>query len=366
MYAAMERWERWEVSRGVWEDIPTISRLRTATLFAGVLAYTLLVAQLWFAAAQSSSDREYLQPFSIPFTVDQPPILFRASSPRLAVPSRWSAEDVSLLTSSGVLDKVDVDIARLASVSETAFGVYPLLTVLSQHYSKALLVYISQLAVPLDPTTFADMATSLFEPDHRQFLPYMFTTMRVQGSFRIGLRNAALHYALYTGGLAEDPPHDLIAGTRIGYTAGAHGFTFGVDYLYGQRTVSLDMVQSYIAIGELPLGGRAIGALALQLLHDLGRVLGEGQMPPGAVKSEAQPLAVYAKPALHINRHWTIFYRYDRVHLGQGLPNLTEHAMGLKFTSVTSVQLRMEVMLQHIAEAPVRPMGLRIAGLVRF
>jgi hypothetical protein len=346
-----------QTTQAVCEGMTTISRPQTAALFAGVLVYMLFVALRWCATSQGYGDGAYLQPFSSQSTAAQLSTFMGSFSPRLAVLHTWRDEDVSLLALSDVLDEADWDMAYRtdAGMYETTASVFPLLPMLSQRSSNASLLHISRVAVLSDPTMLAGIATFLADPDQSPFLPSLLTLIQVQGSFRVGGQHATLHYALYTRVFAEEPSHDLIAGARISYTSGTQGFTLSVAYLYGQRAMS-----------ELWLARSTLGVLTLQRLRDQGRMLGERLLPQGAATIAEWSLAVHAKPALHLSRQWTLFYCYDRFQPGQGLPKLTEHGIGLKFAPVASVQLRLEVMLQHVAEVSMHPLGGRIAGLIRF
>ena len=79
-------------------------------------------------------------------------------------------------------------------------------------------------------------------------------------------------------------------------------------------------------------------------------------------KVSLPPLAIHAKPALHINQQWTVFYRFNRLHSSSGIAKMPGHAIGLKFRPLPSITLHAEFIMKHVAT----PGGFWVAGTVRF
>jgi hypothetical protein len=89
-------------------------------------------------------------------------------------------------------------------------------------------------ATPSDAATGA--APLPMDFSRPSLLPRLLTVAEVHGTVVLPARDRhALHYAVYTGVLAEDTPDNLMIGAQVRYTFGISEGTFGIDYLYSQR-----------------------------------------------------------------------------------------------------------------------------------
>jgi hypothetical protein len=285
-------------------------------------------------------------------------------------PEARDPEEFPFLTAAGVLAEPTLDIADAAdvSLSVATLGALSLLAAVNYRFSDAFQLRLSRFSTPADFTPLAPFSLALTRP---QVLSRLLTVAQVHGSLGLGASgNGVLRYALYAGVFAEETPRDLIAGAHIGYTVGTTGFTLGIGYLYGPHAVGLDIFGRLDAAGTADWPGGGVRVFGMHLLADKDKLRIENQLLYGVVygiaTSEQKPLAVQAKPTLHINRHWTVFYRFDHLRLGQGLPKLTEHAVGVKFHPVAHVHLHAEFMVERVDDPAVDAGGFRLSGTIRF
>ena len=175
----------------------------------------------------------------------------------------------------------------------------------------------------------------------------------------------ALHYALYAKVLAEDTPDHLLVGARLGYTSERGGFTIGIDYLYSELAGSLDLQDWAMAVRARRLfNGEGRDFLLALLVEQHQLPVGHLRLP-ATLTSNASALAMHAKPVLHLNRQWTIFYRFDRLS-GPGLPKVTDHVFGVRFLPRRNVYLRAEFIMSYYDHASIDAEGLRLSVTVRF
>jgi hypothetical protein len=340
-----------------------------AVLYRSIIACLLLLAEVWSATPHGYSETGY------PMVLSRVSAAGQDLTPDSVPATQFSlllgtglGEEVSLLPVSGVLSEADWELfnpAR-AGVSALVLRLLPLSAWRHYYYSDALQFHVSQFPIAADLTTIGDASALLFASARAELLPRLLTVVEIQGAFRLGGKDSTLHYALYAGTLAEGTPDDLIAGVRIGYTAGTKGFTVGVNYSYDQSAVRLEVLRSVLAPGELHWSGNDIGTFGIQLLRDRNGSLMKNQLPRGVPQNDDKLLRIHAKPALQLNQQWTVFYRIDLFHLGQGLPKSTEQGLGLKFLPTASINLRAEFTLKNFDNPSIKAGGLRFSGTIRF
>jgi hypothetical protein len=294
---------------------------------------------VWTTAAQEHST------LSPPPTFDQPPIQSQYSpAPFIFLLETWGDEIVPLVSDSDGLYEAGLVPAGLANfnIYTAPFDTFTPLAWINYHLSDALQFHLSQFAMPFDLSTNADVPTLLSAHNAGNLPPRSLTVLQMHGKFSLGAKDAdTLQYAFYAGMLTGENPYDFIAGVRLGYMAGASGFTIGIDYLYGRYATAGNIFGSLHALGDIQLPGNT---------GISGRAL----------------LAIHAKPAVHINRQWTVFYRFDRLHPRLGMSKMVEHAIGLKFRPLTHITLHAEFIMKQIEAPSLDVGGFRFAGTFRF
>jgi hypothetical protein len=149
--------------------------------------------------------------------------------------------------------------------------------------------------------------------------------------------------------------------------AGTRGFTIGIDYLYGHYATSSGILSGFYAMGDTLLPGSNGGVFGPALLYEKSELL---LIQPffrrSVVEGEPPPLVIHAKPALHINRQWTVFYRFDRLHPRLGPSSMVEHAVGLKFRPQPHIAIQAEFVMKRIDAPSLDVGGFRIGGTLRF
>jgi hypothetical protein len=182
----------------------------------------------------------------------------------------------------------------------------------------------------------------------------------------------ALHYTLYAGVLAEDTPDQLLVGARLGYTSERGGFTIGIAYLYSELSGSPDLQDRLMAARARGLfHGEGRDVLLTLLVEQQKLPISSRLLLPATLTSNATPLAVHAKPVLHLNRQWTIYYRFDRLSFGAGLPKVTDHVLGVRFLPRRNIYLRAEFTMSYYDHASIdtddtEGLRLSLSATVRF
>jgi hypothetical protein len=335
--------------------------LRTSGRFFGLVLYFLCLAGVWSTAAQDHSA------LSTSPTFDQSPIQSRFPPVRFALlVETWQDEDVILVPDASGLYEVSLAPTGLANLNvyrETLYTFTPLAWI-NYRYSNALQFHLSQFVMPLHLSAIEDVPTLLFAHKAENLPPRWLTVLQVHGRFSLGAQDYdTLHYTLYAGMLSAENPHDLVAGVRLGYMAGTSGFTIGIDYLYGHYAISSDIFRSFYAVGSTQLPGSNVGVFGRPLLYEKDELFLVYQtFLHSAVEGGPPPLAIHAKPALHINQQWTVFYRFNRLHSRSGIAKMPGRAIGLKFQPIPSITLHAEFIMKHVAA----PGGFWVAGTVHF
>ena len=280
----------------------------------------------------------------------------------------WDRDDAPFLLPPDFLSGGPLDLPDPASreVYATAFGALPLLAWVNYYAHEALQWHLSQFVLPFD-FLLTETPVSLSVPLSRdQLLSRQLTVVQLYGtSGRRTRPGEALHYALSAKVLAEDTPDHLLVGARLGYTSERGGFTIGIDYLYSELAGSLDLQDWAMAVRARRLfNGEGRDFLLALLVEQHQLPVGHLRLP-ATLTSNASALAVHAKPVLHLNRQWTIFYRFDRLS-GPGLPKVTDHVFGVRFLPRRNVYLRAEFIMSYYDHASIDTEGLRLSVTVRF
>jgi hypothetical protein len=299
----------------------------------------------------------------------QPPIPFSIVYRRFIIyPAAHDETDFLVFTTSGVLYRPEQDITDPTAVdmSGMTLSLLPLLAWANYRSSAALQFHVSRFGAPTEALPFPPVSPLTHEITRTQLLFQPLTVVRVHGALAFGIRtHGVLQYALYAGVFAEETPHNLIAGASIGYAVGTTGFTLGIGYLYGSQAVGRDIFGHRYTDGVGARPGRDL-SVWLYPLANQDRLQIENQVWYGVVTSEPTPLAVRIRSVLYINPYWTVYHRYDRLFLGQGLPKITEHIIGVRFLPGANVSLQAEVMMGGIDDAIGDAGGVRLAGTIYF
>jgi hypothetical protein len=333
---------------------------RAAGLFFGLVLSLLCLPGVWTTAAQEHSTL-----LSSPM-VNQPPVQQQYSPARfLLLLATWDDEEDPLVSDSDSLYA-----ARLAHfhVYTAAFDTFTPLAWINYSLSNALQFHLSQFVLPFDLSINAGVPTPLSAHTAENLPPSVLTILQVHGKFSLGTDDAGtLHYAFYAGLLTAENPYEFIAGARLGYMAGTRGFTIGIDYLYGRYATTSDIFGSFHAMADTQLPGSNVGIFGQALLYERSELfLIQQGFLRGMVDDGHLSLAIRAKPAVHISRQWTIFYRFDRLHPRLGMSKMVEHAIGLKFRPLTHITLQAEFIMKQIEAPSLDVGGGRFAGTFRF
>jgi hypothetical protein len=280
--------------------------------------------------------------------------------------------DFPFVITAGVLDRLELDMAESTDIglSTVTLGVWPRLAWANYGINDALQFRVDRFG------TLSDFMFPPAVPPLLPALPYAqlwsqaLTVAQVHGALALETaHDGQLRYALYAGTFAAEPRQNLVAGASIGYTSGTTGFVLGIGYLYGPHAVGLGVFGDPFAGATGYVPGRDFGVLGMYRLADQDRRLIENQLLHGLTSGDNTPLAVRAKSVFYINHQWTIYHRFDRLRLGQGL-KISEHIIGVRFFLNTKVSLHAEVMVGHIdgveLGAPVDAGGLRLTGTFYF
>ena len=338
---------------------------RAAGLFFGLVLSLLCLPGVWTTAAQEYS------------ALLPPPMLDRPLVQRQYSPARfillletWDDEEIPLVSDSDSLYEARLVPARLAyfHVYTAPFDTFTPLAWINYSLSNALQFHLSQFVLPFDLSINTDVPTLLSVHKVENFPPRVLTVLQVHGKFSLGANDAGtLHYAFYAGLLTADNPDELIAGARLGYMAGTSGFTIGIDYLYGRYATTSNIFGSFHALANTQLPGSNVGIFGQALLYERSELfLIQQGFLRGVVDDGHLFLAIRARPAVHITRQWTIFYRFDRLHPRLGMSKMVEHAIGLKFRPLTHITLQAEFIMKQIEAPSLDVGGGRFAGTFRF
>jgi hypothetical protein len=112
--------------------------------------------------------------------------------------------------------------------------------------------------------------------------------------------------------------------------------------------------------------GSALSVLEQDHWADTERRQLDNQVRQGMGTGEGPPVAVRAGTAVYITTRWTVYYRFDRITFGPGLPKVTEHVLGVRFLPVAHVALQAEVLVGGIDAELGETGGLRFAGTLYF
>jgi hypothetical protein len=281
----------------------------------------------------------------------------------------WDRDDVPFFLSPDFLSEAPLHLPDPASreVYATAFEELPLLAWVNYYAHEALQWHLSQFVLPSDfllTETPVPLPVSL---SRARPLSRQLTVAQLHGTLGRRTRpGEALHYALYTGVLAEDTPDHLLVGARLGYMSERGGFTIGIDYLYSELAGSPDLRERAMAARARRLFNGEGQEFLLALLVEQQSLLVSRLRLPGTLTSDTPPLAVHAKPVLHLNRQWTIFYRFNHLSFGAGLPKITDHVFGVRFLPWRNVYLRAEFIRSSYDHSSIDAEGLRLSATVRF
>jgi len=280
----------------------------------------------------------------------------------------WGSEDVTFLSVPDFLYDLTLDRTypgRL-SVYNVPFGALQSYTWVYDDDRRALQWRLSQLVLPADSTdTVAPLSLpgDFFRPD----LLRQLTVIEMHGTLRLPATDRhALHYGLYTGMLTKDTPHSLITGAQVSYTFGFSEMTIGIDYLSSKTPLALALLTNTLPLTTPPLRGNSISVFRLPLLLEQDKHVVMTQLLRGTPKGEDTPLMIHAKPVLHLNTQWTMFYRFDHFSLGQGLAKFTEHTFGVKYLAVGSLVVQAEFLQSHCHNPSMDAEGFRLSGTFRF
>jgi hypothetical protein len=181
----------------------------------------------------------------------------------------------------------------------------------------------------------------------------------------------ALRYDVYAGVFPDDRARTLITGARLGYTFGSSGFTLGVNYGYGVRDASAPRaLVPFNSRDRSPPESDMYRLFGIDVLYDKGR-LSFAHRIIYEVDAQTNPqagrrLKVFTEPVLEITQQWRIFYRFDYVSLGHGMPKSAEHVIGMRLLPSERLRLRAEFMVQRMGEPPEDGWGFRLLGTLRF
>jgi hypothetical protein len=303
----------------------------------------------------------------------QPPAPFSFAHRRFTILAEINDKtDFPFVITGGVLYESELDMAEITDIglSTVTMGVLPLLAWANYGINDALQFRVGRFGTLFDfmfPPAVPPLLPGL---PRAQLWSQALTVAQVHGALALETaHDSELRYALYAGTFAAEPRRNLVAGASIGYTSGTTGFILGIGYLYGPQAVGLDVFGDPSAgvTGYVP--GRDFRVLGMYRLADRDRRLIENQLLHGIVSGESTPLAVRTKSVFHINQQWTIYHRFDRLRLSQGL-KIIEHIVGVRFFLNTKMSLHAEVMVGHIngveMKAPVDAGGLRLTGTISF
>lgn len=278
------------------------------------------------------------------------------------VPS--AAAEGLVFVASSVFARVEQGLTDPAvDVSVMTLSMLPLLAWGNDRFREAVQFRVSRFDTAPDAPPFGPL---LREMPQAQHLSQPLTVVQVHGAMALGTHNyGVLRYALYAGVFAEEIPRDLVGGVSISYAVGPTEFTLGIGFLYGPHVVGLDVVGSPDIEGRGAWPGRNISEL-IQRLADKDRLLRENLIVYGAVTHERAPWAVRTRVVLSLTPHWAMYHRLDRLSLGQGLPKITEHSLGVRFLPGTNVSLHVEVIIGGLDDAMGETRGVRFAGTFYF
>jgi hypothetical protein len=175
-----------------------------------------------------------------------------------------------------------------------------------------------------------------------------------------------LRYGLYSGILSQDTPHSLIAGAQVSYTFRFSEMTIGIDYLSSKTPLALALLTNSLPLTTAPLRSGSTSVFRLPLLLEQDKHMVMTQLLRGTPKGEDTPLMIHAKPVLHLNSQWTMFYRFDHFSLGQGMAKFTEHTLGVKYLVAGSLVLQAEFLRSHCHNPSMDAEGFRLSGAIRF
>jgi len=234
--------------------------------------------------------------------------------------------------------------------------------------SHALQFHLSQFGMPFDLSANADVPMLLSARYADNLPPRLLTVLQVHGKFSLGVKeDDTLHYAFYAGMLTAEAPDDVIAGARLGYMVGESGFTIGIDYAYGRYATASNLFRSFQSLSDTQLPESNAGVFGRSLLYDRSELFLIQQLTQrGVVAGEPPSVAIRAKPAVHINQQWTVFYRFNRLHPSLGMSKMVEHAIGLKFRPLNHIILQAEFIMKQIQAPSLDVGGFRLAGTIRF
>jgi hypothetical protein len=351
----------------------------TAILLIGVIAYFICLLRLGCAAAQSqrqSGDFStepglYMQAsHRLMDTVEPTAAPSGLPHPRVAIfLNVWAGEDMSLLTVSDFLSAAALDITNPASLSvyEAILGILPPLAWVNYRHSDALQLRLSQFMLSPSAATMVSPLSSPMDFSRPGLLPRQLTVAQLHGTFLLPARDRhALHYAIYTGVPAEDTPDNLLVGAHVSYTLGISEWTFGIDYLYSRHPIGSDIFSGSPLTSTARLHRDNTRALRLPLLLEQDKLIVVTQLLRGLSNGDDASLAVSAKPVFHINRQWSVFYSFDHLSLGRGLPRFTEHTFGAKGLLAGTIALQAEFIISYGDDPWQDAEGFRLLGTIRF
>jgi hypothetical protein len=250
---------------------------------------------------------------------------------------------------------------EILSWQATALSVVPFLVWIASLDDQALQFPAYHLRPPYSLAILGNVASSGLNDDRTRRIARGLAVAQVRGTL-----SDTLHYDVYTGIIPGDYADTLVSGARIGYTFGTSGLTLGVNYGYTLRDTRRQTLERLAGRPGNLANNTYYRLFGVDLLYDKGNLSLAQRIVYGVDADEGRSLAVFTQPALRLNQQWTIFYRFDYLSFGQGMPKSVEHVMGAKFLSTAYLRFKAEFMVQEVNDPPIEGWGFRLVATVQF
>lgn len=172
-----------------------------------------------------------------------------------------------------------------------------------------------------------------------------------------------LQYDVYAGIATNDQNSMLLTGARIGYAFGHDVWSFGILYGHGlveRRHLLADRTQ------EEESAENTYRIIGFDVLYDNGRFSLEQRIAYGMYGDATRRLTFFSQPALRVTQHWTMYYRLSHRSLGQGMPQSTDHVVGMKLTPIARLFVRTEWFVHKADSGAEDGWGFQVLGTLRF